>query len=305
MLRIHIGVDLKDKSREVALFWLYDSGVRLLRLRVWGNVYKRIEELSHTEVIQCRTEEHGLLSACHIFLSAKLWIDGLHELQLLAEGLCGLFANGFCDGRVINIIKGNALAYFLFFLFEEELDVVLPDVVNPLEVRPHTNRQGEWHYGEPELLLHFIEEVKSIFTLSIELVDENNHRNASHSAYLNELFGLLLHPFCHIDDHNHRIYRCKGTVGVLRKVLVPRSIEDINLMSAIVECQHGSSHRNPPLSLDFHKVGSRTFLYFVGFYRSCLLNSPTEEEEFLCKGSFPCIGVGDNSKSLSFLYFFY
>ena len=84
---------------------------------------------------------------------------------------------------------------------------------------------------------------------------------------------------------------------------MPRSIKNVDFMTFIVKSQNGSRYGNPSLALYFHKVRSCAFLYFIRFYRSSLLNSPSEEKEFLSKCGFSSIWVRNNPKSFSFLYF--
>jgi hypothetical protein len=57
------------------------------------------------------------------------------------------------------------------------------------------------------------------------------------------------------------------------------------------------------LSLNLHKVGGRSFLDFIGFDGSSLLNGSTKKQQFLRKRGFARIGVRHNAKRPSPKYF--
>src|SRR5690606_29171467 len=159
----------------------------------------------------------------------------------------------------------------------KKIDVFLPNVINPLEVISHTNRETKRSYSKPEFLLYFIHQIESIVSFSIELVDENNHRDVSHTTNFNEFFGSLLYPFGNVYHHNHAIYGRKRTESIFSKIFVTGRVENIDFFVFIIECQNGCGNRNPSLSFDFHKVRSSSFFDFVALYCSCFLNRPSKK----------------------------
>src|SRR3546814_10422830 len=62
---------------------------------------------------------------------------------------------------------------------------------------------------------------------------------------------------CSSDLHHRRIDRGQRAIGVLRKVLMPRRVEQVEGDSVLLERHHRRRHRNPALLLDLHPVGTR------------------------------------------------
>ena len=117
VFRVHIGMNFKHKTCEILFLWLHDSAVCLFWLRIWSNVNESIQQFPHPKIIQRRTKEHRLLRSCHVIFPAEFRINRFHQLQLISQSIGCLFAYGFIYRSIVNIIKGNALPYFLFLFF--------------------------------------------------------------------------------------------------------------------------------------------------------------------------------------------
>src|SRR5690606_32187844 len=174
-------------------------------------------------------------------------------------------------------VQTCALPIFFTAVSAKKVDIFLPNVINPLEVITHTNREAQWCHSKTEFLLYFIHQIESIVSFSIEFVDEDNHRDVSHTTNFNEFFGLLLYPFSNVNHHNHTINSRKRTESIFSKIFVTGRVENIDFFVFIIECQNGCGYRNPSLSFDFHKVRSGSFLDFVALYSSCLLNRSSKK----------------------------
>ena len=98
------------------------------------------------------------------------------------------------------------------------------------------------------------EALEWVFTLAVELVDEDYNRSVSHPAHFHQLARLHLHAFCHIDHDDNAIDCRQCAVGVFGKVLVSRSVEDVDFVVAIVKTHYRRCHRYASLLLDFHPV---------------------------------------------------
>ena len=117
VFRVHIGMNFKHKTCEILFLWLHDSAVCLFWLWIWSNVNESIQQFPHPKIIQRRTKEHRLLRSCHVIFPAEFRINRFHQLQFISKDTCCLFAYGFVYRGIVNIIKGNALPYFLFLFF--------------------------------------------------------------------------------------------------------------------------------------------------------------------------------------------
>ena len=83
--------------------------------------------------------------------------------------------------------------------------------------------------------LHLVHEVEWVFTLSVHLVDKDHDGCLAHAAYLHESASLGLHTLGRVDDNDHRIHGSECAECIFSKVLVTRSIEDIDVLIIIVE----------------------------------------------------------------------
>ena len=131
------------------------------------------------------------------------------------------------------------------------------------------------------------------------------------TAHFHELACLGFYPLRTIDYNDYRVYSGQGTVGIFRKVLVTRRIEDIDFIVVVIELHHGGCYRDTTLLFDVHPVGCRCLLDFVALYGTCHLNLTTEQQEFFSQRGLTGIRMRDNRKRSSsfnflvhFLYYF-
>ena len=82
---VDIGGYLKDKSGKLLLLWLHIALFGLGWTWRWGYLYKAVKQLLHTEVVQCRTEEHWCYFGLAICLYVELGIYTVYQLQVFAQ----------------------------------------------------------------------------------------------------------------------------------------------------------------------------------------------------------------------------
>ena len=145
-----------------------------------------------------------------------------------------------------------------------------------------------------QLLLNLIKQVERILSITVQLIDKNNHRRLTHATNFHQFTSLRLDTLSDIDHDNYTVYRRQGTERILCEILVTRRIEDIDLMIGIVERHHGSRDRDTTLFLDLHPVGSRRLLDLIRLNRTCHVNGATKQQQFLGQGCLTRIRVTDN-----------
>ena len=150
-----------------------------------------------------------------------------------------------------------------------------------------------------QLLLDLVQQVERIHTVTIHLIDENDHRRLAHTADLHQLTGLCLHTFGNVDHDNDAIHRRQGAEGILREVLVTRCIQDVNLMIRVIKRHHRSSDGDTTLFLNLHPVGCGGFLDLVRLHRACHVDRATKQQELLGQRCFTRIRVTDNCECSS------
>ena len=176
---------------------------------------------------------------------------------------------------------------------------MLVDVVNAFELGSDVDWPAQRAHVDFQFGFKFVEDVERVASLAVEFVDENDNRGVAHAAHLHEFASLLLNAFSHVHHDDYAIDSGERAVGVLGKVLVTRSVEDVNLVVAVVESHNRCGNRNAALLFDFHPVGGGCFAYFVRFHGTSHVNGATEEEELFGKSGLTGIGVRDNGECAS------
>ena len=117
-----------------------------------------------------------------------------------------------------------------------------------------------------------------------------------HSADLKELARLRLNTLCRVNYHYGAVSRHKGAVGVLRKVLMPRGIENIYAKAFIFKLHDRRGNGNTALLFKIHPVGNRVLGRSLALYRACGLNSAAVQQKFFGQCGFTGVRVGYYSK---------
>src|SRR4029079_7945411 len=81
LVGIHIGLDLEDEARDLGLGWKHLTRNRLLRLRWRCIMSQRLNQLTHTEILERAAEEHGCEMPLTIGVEVKAWAGALHQLE--------------------------------------------------------------------------------------------------------------------------------------------------------------------------------------------------------------------------------
>lgn len=84
VLRVEVGVDLKDEAGHLGLLWLYKALVTLAALWGGSDVYEGIEHLLYAEAIDRRAEEDRSEVALQVLLPIERVIDTFYHLYVLA-----------------------------------------------------------------------------------------------------------------------------------------------------------------------------------------------------------------------------
>ena len=182
-----------------------------------------------------------------------------------------------------------------FFLFS----VKYPFKVASASDRP-VNRAGT----DSKHFFNLIQKLVRISCLTVKLIDESENGDMTHHANLEELNRLRLHTLCSVNDHDRTVGCHKRPIGILREILVSRRVQDIDASSVIIKLQNGRSNGNPSLLLNFHPVRNRMLCRLSSLYGSRKIYCPSIEKKFLRQGRFTRIGVRNNRKGSSLLYFF-
>ena len=215
MVLIHIRLDFKHKGGKIRVRRFNQPAVCFSWQRRRRHLQEMLKEGLHAEVCQSRTEKNGRQSAAAYAFLVEFRCRAVKEfyfpLQLLFLFCCH-------DIQQMRIVYAD----LLFDAFLRTLQSVTEGknlsriaVINSPEVFPGTDRPVDRTGRNAKFLFNLIYQVKSVPGVPVELINESENRNVPHRADLKQFAGLGFHALAAVDDHDGRICRHQGTIGVL------------------------------------------------------------------------------------------
>ena len=183
------------------------------------------------------------------------------------------------------------------------MDGVRVEVVNTFELTTHTYGPVDGRCLYRQHRFNFVEQVDGIAHLPIHFIDKAENRRIPQATDFHQFNGALFHTLGAINQHQGRIHRGESAVGILGKILVPGSIEQIDHAPLIGKLHHRRGHRDAPLLLHSHPVRGRVAIGFFAFDGARHLNQLAEQQQLFGDRGLTGIGVGDDSKGTSFIDF--
>ena len=182
-------------------------------------------------------------------------------------------------------------------------DLAVLAVVDALELLAAADGPVHGVGVDAQLLFQFLAQLKGVPGLPVHLIDEGEDGDVPHGAHPEQLPGLGLHALGRVDDHDGGVGGHQGAVGVLRKVLVSRGVQDVDAEAFILELHHRGGHRDAALLLDLHPVGGGRPGVLLALHLAGLGDGPAVEQELLRQCGLARIGMGDDGKGPSALDF--
>ena len=119
-----------------------------------------------------------------------------------------------------------------------------------------------------EHFFDIFQKVIRAFGFPVHFVDECKNRDIPQQTDLEKLTGLRFNTFGSINDHDGRIRRHEGTVGILREILMSGGVDDIDAVAVIIELHNRRGNGNTSLLFDIHPVGYGVFIGFFSLDRA-------------------------------------
>ncbi len=171
----------------------------------------------------------------------------------------------------------------LLLIWGEQVKFLFVNIVHALETGTLLNRPAQGAYMYLEFLLKFVKQVKGVVTLTVQFVDEHNHRSLAHAAHLHEAAGLQLNALGTVNHDDYAVHGCERTERILGKVLVTRGVQNVYLVTFIIKFHYRCGNRDTTLFLYIHPVRCGCLAYLVGLDGSGNLYLAAEQQEFLSK----------------------
>ena len=259
--RIHVGLDLEHEARELIRFRIDGRGFGRARARGQAgprrgrHIQERVEEKLHAEIGHRAAEEHGRGIAAQHRVAIEAFARALEQLEAVDEFAIGILVAERGDRRIAHVghAHGRALGAVLGAL--EEMHLVRAAIVDAAKSGTAADRPDHRIGADAEHVFEFVEEFERIAAGAVHLVDEREERNAPRAADGEELFGLRLHAFGRIEQHDRAIGGEQRAIRVFAEILVTRRVEQVHRVLAIGKLQHGRGDRDAALALEFHPVG--------------------------------------------------
>ena len=89
-----------------------------------------------------------------------------------------------------------------------------------------------------QFVLKLVEQFEWVASFAVHFVDVDDYGGVTHTADRHQLACLRLYALCTVDYNDYAVYSCKGAESIFGKVLVTGGVEDVYLVSFIIELHH-------------------------------------------------------------------
>ena len=109
------------------------------------------------------------------------------------------------------------------------------EVIETFKRFPHPNRPVHRVAGDAQHFFQFFQQIKGLTAITVQLVDEGEDWNVTVLHNFKEFFGLGLDTLSRVHNHDGRIHRHQGPIGILREILVTRCIQNIDPLARVIK----------------------------------------------------------------------
>ena len=164
------------------------------------------------------------------------------------------------------------------------------------EIAATADRPGDRRGVERQRLFDLVDQIERVAALAIHLVDERDDRDVAQPAHFEQLAGARLDAARGVDHHHRRIDGGERAVGVFRKVLVARRVEQVEDAAVVFEGHHRGDDGNAALALDRHPVRARRSPVALGLDLPGKLDGAAEQEQLLGQRGLAGVRMGDDGE---------
>ena len=295
---VHVGLDLKDKAAKVVLGGRDRlAGERIgIGARRRGQAQELFKEGLHAKVGERRAKERRAQLAAGHGIQVELVAGTIEQLDVVHQVPMILFANKLIHGRIaqLGLDLGDLLGGIGVAVALKGDNATGLTVEHAAEVAAAADRPVHGIRIDTQDVLDLFHELKRIASLVVELVHKGKDGNMAQGTDLKELFGLGLDALGAVDDHDRGVGSHKGTVGVLREVLVAGGIEDVDAGAVIGELQNRGGDGDTALLLDIHPVRDGMLGRALALDRASGLDAAGIEQQLLGKRGLTGVRVADD-----------
>lgn len=229
-------------------------------------------------------------------IQVELVAGAVEQLDVVHQVLMVFLADELIHGRIaqLGLDLGDLLGGVGMTVALKGNDATGLTVEHAAEVAATADRPVHGIRIDTQDVLDLFHELKRIASLVVELVHKGKDGDVAQRTDLKELFGLGLDALSAVDDHDRGVGGHKGTVGILREVLVAGGIEDVDAGTVVGELQHRGGNGDTALLLDVHPVRDGMLGRALALDRAGGLNATGIEQQFLGKRGLTGVRVADD-----------
>ena len=177
------------------------------------------------------------------------------------------------------------------------------DVVGAEEIAAAADRPGHRRGVERQRLFDLVEQLERVAALAVHLVDEGDDRNVAQPADLEQLSRPRLDALGGVDHHDRGIDRRQRAIGVFRKVLVARRVEQVEDEVVELEGHHRGDDRDAALALDLHPVGTGVAPLALGLDLAGEIDRAAEQQQLFGQRGLAGVRMRDDRKGAAARHF--
>ena len=201
----------------------------------------------------------------------KLIAGAVQQFYIVPQGLTVAFADECGEAAVIQIRLDDGdllLAVCCVADSLESQNLFSAAVIYPLKFLTAADGPVDRVGLNAKLVFNFIKQVVWAAGLTVHFIDKGEDRNIAEQAYLEQLTGLRLNAFRGINNHHRGVRGHQRAIGILRKILMPGGIENIDAVAVILKLHDRGGNGDPALLFNFHPVGNSMPCVFLPLYRA-------------------------------------
>ena len=292
MVRIHVGLDLEHEGAHARLGGLDLAHIAFLRARRRREPAEAFQQIADAEIAQRAAE----IDRRQMTLAKRLEIERLagfrHQRQFILDGAdveIGVVAGKVGD---VDLLRGAGLGAAAL----EQTHAAIGDVIGAEEIAAAADRPGHRRGVERQRLFDLVEQLERVAALAVHLVDEGDDRNVAQPADLEQLSRPRLDALGGVDHHDRGIDRGQRAVGVFRKVLVARRVQQVEDEAFVLEGHHRGDHGDAALALDLHPVGTGVAPLALGLDLAGQIDRAAEQQQLFRQRGLAGVRMGNDRK---------
>ncbi|MCY1218841.1 hypothetical protein D9M72_307930 [compost metagenome] len=223
----------------------------------------------------------------------------LHQFQFLDEALVEVAQVGAGLIRV-ELVDHLHLGALVTVAGGVDDDLVLGQVVHALEVLVAADRPGDGRSLDLQHRFDLVEQFDGVADVTVQLVDEADDGRVAQAADVHQGNGARLDALAAVKDHQRRVHRGQGAVGVFGEVFVAGGVEQVDHVLAVGELHHRGGDGDAALLFHLHPVGGGMTVGFTRLHGTGHGDGLAHQQQLFGDGGLTGVGVGNDGEGAAF-----